>query len=84
MTPNENASRIQKYAKQLREEKDFKTQTAQYIATNIHRHLTRLKPELTNKSFNLTKAVIYLKNLFKNIFQEQEFWEPQLLRMQQF
>ncbi|WP_199321128.1 hypothetical protein [Microcoleus sp. FACHB-831] len=75
MTPDEYASRIQKYAKQLREEKDFKTQTAQYIATNIHRHLTRLKPELANKSFNLTKAVIHLKNLLENIFQDQEFWE---------
>jgi hypothetical protein len=74
-TPDEYASRIQQYAQQLREEKNFKTQIAQHIATDIHLHLTRLKPELTNKSFNLTKTVIRLENLFKNIFQDQEFWE---------
>jgi hypothetical protein len=74
-TPDEYASRIQQYAQQLREEQAFRTQIAQHIATDIHLHLTRLKPELTNKSFNLSKAVIYLENLFKNIFQKQEFWE---------
>ncbi len=71
----EYASRIQQYAQQLREEPAFRTQIAQHIATDIYLHLTRLKPELTNKSFNLSKAVIYLEKLFKNIFQEQEFWE---------
>lgn len=74
-TPEEYASRIQQYAQQLREEQAFRTQIAQHIATDIHLHLTRLKPELTNKSFNLSKAVIYLEKLFKNIFQKQEFWE---------
>lgn len=74
-TPDEYASRIQQYAQQLREEKDFKTQIAQHIATDIHLHLTRLKPELTNKYFNLTKAVICVENVLKNIFKNQEFWE---------
>jgi hypothetical protein len=74
-TPEEYASRIQQYAQQLREDIAFRTQIAQHIATDIHLHLTRLKPKLTNKSFNLSKAVIYLEKLFKNIFQEQEFWE---------
>jgi hypothetical protein len=74
-TPLEYASRIQQYAQQLREEQAFRTQIVQHIATDIHLHLTRLKPELTNKSFNLSKAVIYLEKLFRNIFQEQEFWE---------
>jgi hypothetical protein len=74
-TPDEYASRIQQYAQQLREEQAFRTQIAQHIATDIHLHLTQLKPELTNKSFNLSKAVIYLEKVFKNIFQEQKFWE---------
>lgn len=74
-SPDEYASRIQQYAQKLREEQAFRTQIAQHIATDIHLHLTRIKPELTNKSFNLDNAVIYLEKLFKNIFQEQEFWE---------
>ncbi len=45
-TPDEYASRIQQYAQQLHEDIAFRTQVTQHIATDIHLHLTRLKPEL--------------------------------------
>ncbi|MBD1893092.1 XRE family transcriptional regulator [Coleofasciculus sp. FACHB-129] len=82
-TPDKYVLRIQKYAQQLREKKEFKTQIVQHIATDIDFHLKQLNPELINKSFNLTKAVICLKNLLKDIlqdiFQSQEFWEEKAI-----
>jgi hypothetical protein len=67
--------RIQKYAQKLSEDKDFKTQISQHIASDIHLQLTRLKPELTNNPCDLSQSAIHLEKLFIHLFKDQEFLE---------